>query len=122
MKPTPENLKILKILGFKRDHIEQEVEHDYFSLSNGWGFCLSAISNFPELMKRLYEGRAENIIDHEGIWKQKKDGYILVSFESEEEYEKLESMRKKESELQSLMESFNNLALEISKAKRRIAK
>ena len=54
MKPTPENLAILKKLGFTCDGDRLgESMKDWYSLDNGWGFRIDRIRNFKHLVKRL---------------------------------------------------------------------
>lgn len=53
MKRTPENLEILKKLGFSCDFDKtgHPDDKDWFSLKDGWGFRLDTHKNFASLFK-----------------------------------------------------------------------
>lgn len=83
MKPTKQNLEILKLLGFK-------VYKDGYGvweaqLFNGWSISIEQIRSFKWLMKRLYVGQAENCMYNGDIFKDK--GYCCVGM-SLEDYKK----------------------------------
>lgn len=61
MKPTPENIAILKKLGFTCDGDRLgESMNDWYSLDNGWGFRIDSIRDFKHLVKRLMKFNSEN--------------------------------------------------------------
>lgn len=97
MKPTKENLALLKKLGFTRDkhNTGDDPNYDWYSLPNGWGFRLDAIRNFPELMRRLFVGQAENCINNGDDFRSK--GWVLIPFEEEEykEFKKIVSKHRR---------------------------
>lgn len=55
MKPTKENLQILKKLGFTCDknRTGNKMDTEWYSLPNGWGFRLDAVEDFAEMMENL---------------------------------------------------------------------
>ena len=60
MKPTPENIAILKKLGFTCDGDRLgETMKDWYSLPMGWGFRLDAIRDFKHLVRRIMRAREE---------------------------------------------------------------
>ncbi len=61
MKPTPENLEILKKLGFTCDMNETEnpMDEEWYSLDNGWGFRLDAVRNFKQLIRNIFKYKDE---------------------------------------------------------------
>ena len=61
MKPTQENLAILKKLGFTCDEIKTKnpLDKEWYSLDNGWGFRLDAVSSFKQLFKNALKFNAK---------------------------------------------------------------
>jgi len=55
MKPTEDNKKLLRKLGFRQ--IEED-EH-WWRLDNGWSFHIDAIKDFKSLVKRLMKTEYE---------------------------------------------------------------
>ena len=53
MKATPENIAILKKLGFScdMDKTKNPMDEEWYSLKNGWGFRLDAVKDFKTLFK-----------------------------------------------------------------------
>ena len=64
MKNDEKNLQILKQLGFSCDYERTKYDNDkeWFSLSNGWGFCLPHIRHFRSLCKRLQSVEMESFL------------------------------------------------------------
>lgn len=63
MKPTKENIDLLKIMGFTcdKDKTGNYMDEEWYSLKNGWGFRLDAIRDFSHLSERLYLGGLEKL-------------------------------------------------------------
>lgn len=61
MKPTKENLEILKKLGFTcdMDTTKNPMDEEWYSLDNGWGFRLDGVRNFKQLFKNALKYRKE---------------------------------------------------------------
>jgi hypothetical protein len=83
MKPTKDNIETLFKLGFKN------LGNGEFQLDNGWGFHISTISSIKELVKRLYVGKAEAIINNGCYYEY--GGWVLIPFEKEE-YKKFQEI------------------------------
>lgn len=68
MELTEKNITILKELGFScdGDKTGNELDEDWWSLDDGWGFRLDAVEDFPTLMKRLQLAEYEYLVCHTG--------------------------------------------------------
>lgn len=71
MKPTKENIAFLKRMGFSYHPSSGELE-----LSVGWSINIQEIKSIPWLVRRIYEGRAEQIIDCGDRYKYR--GWTLI--------------------------------------------
>lgn len=63
MKPTKENIDILKKLGFTCDFDITGDPRDklWYSLKDGWGFRLDAIRDFKHLVSRIKKTAKDEI-------------------------------------------------------------
>lgn len=62
MKATEENIKILKRLGFTCDYdrTKNQMDEEWYSLDNGWGFRLDAVKSFKHLIKRIFVSKDDD--------------------------------------------------------------
>ena len=66
MKPSEENLRILKKLGFSCDFDRTKDHRDklYYSDKSGWGFHLDYIRDFKHLLQRIRTTAKEEWREH----------------------------------------------------------
>jgi len=63
MKETKENIKILKLLGFKR--VEGPQQEDWWTLKDGWQFNTFHVKDFKTLIQNLQKTEFERGRDYE---------------------------------------------------------